>query len=155
MAIAQAIIEYIHEKIGAKTLFSTHYHELTNLERDLERLKNVHVAAEEVGGSIKFHHLVKPGKADRSYGINVAELADLPKSLITRSKTILKHLEDENGMPDTLESVNLFSLAEQEEASHPLDEIAQSLRNTDCDELRPIDALSLLYELKEKLKNRN
>ncbi|MBU9722662.1 MULTISPECIES: DNA mismatch repair protein MutS [Bacillaceae] len=94
MALAQAIIEYIHHEIGAKTLFSTHYHELTSLANDLPRLKNVHVSAIEEDGKVVFLHKVIDGAADRSYGIYVAELAELPPKLISRAKTILHDFEN-------------------------------------------------------------
>ena len=83
MALAQAIIEYIHKQIGAKTLFSTHYHELTVLEEQLSRLKNIHVSAIEQNGNVVFLHKIKEGPADKSYGIHVAKLAELPDELIT------------------------------------------------------------------------
>ncbi|MET1138595.1 DNA mismatch repair protein MutS, partial [Bacillus subtilis] len=85
--------EYVHEHIGAKTLFSTHYHELTSLEEKLDDLKNVHVRAEEYEGKVVFLHQIKEGAADKSYGIHVAQLAELPDGLISRAKTILKELE--------------------------------------------------------------
>lgn len=93
MSLAQAIIEYIHDEIGAKTLFSTHYHELTTLEVELPRLKNVHVSAKEEDGAVVFLHKVIDGAADRSYGIYVAQLADLPEKLIARAKVILEKFE--------------------------------------------------------------
>ncbi|UTR15020.1 DNA mismatch repair protein MutS [Salipaludibacillus sp. LMS25] len=95
MSLAQAIIEYIHDEIGAKTLFSTHYHELTHLENDLPKLKNVHVSAKEENGTVVFLHKVVDGAADRSYGIYVAELAELPDKLISRAKVILAEFEKE------------------------------------------------------------
>ncbi|WP_409305506.1 DNA mismatch repair protein MutS [Peribacillus sp. SCS-155] len=97
MALAQAIIEYIHENIGAKTLFSTHYHELTALSNDLKQLSNVHVSAIEQNGNVVFLHKIKEGAADKSYGIHVAQLAELPKTLIIRAKKILEDLENGNG----------------------------------------------------------
>ncbi|MDQ0216987.1 DNA mismatch repair protein MutS [Peribacillus cavernae] len=93
MALAQAIIEHIHEKIGAKTLFSTHYHELTALSDTLACLKNIHVSAVEQNGNVVFLHKIKEGSADKSYGIHVAQLAELPKSLINRANEILTELE--------------------------------------------------------------
>lgn len=93
MALAQAIIEHIHDHIGAKTLFSTHYHELTVLEDSLEQLKNVHVSAIEENGKVVFLHKIQDGAADKSYGIHVAELAELPESLIARAKEVLAQLE--------------------------------------------------------------
>lgn len=93
MALAQAIIEHIHDQIGAKTLFSTHYHELTVLEENLDKLKNVHVSAIEENGKVVFLHKIQEGAADKSYGIHVAQLAELPDSLITRAKEVLAQLE--------------------------------------------------------------
>ena len=89
MALAQAIIEHIHDQIGAKTLFSTHYHELTVLDQ----LKNVHVSAIEENGKVVFLHKIQDGAADKSYGIHVAQLAELPDSLIARAKEVLAQLE--------------------------------------------------------------
>ncbi|ARP42292.1 DNA mismatch repair protein MutS [Geobacillus thermodenitrificans] len=97
MALAQAMIEYIHDHIGAKTLFSTHYHELTALESSLERLCNVHARAVEENGKVVFLHQIADGPADRSYGIHVAELAGLPISLIERARDILAKLEQSSG----------------------------------------------------------
>ncbi|MBV5120408.1 DNA mismatch repair protein MutS [Bacillus halotolerans] len=100
MALAQAIIEYVHDHIGAKTLFSTHYHELTVLEEKLPQLKNVHVRAEEYNGTVVFLHQIKEGAADKSYGIHVAKLAELPEDLISRAQDILKELEHSGNKPE-------------------------------------------------------
>ena len=97
MALAQAIIEYIHDRIGAKTLFSTHYHELTVLEEELEHLYNIHVSAIEQNGQVVFLHKIKEGPTDKSYGIHVAKLAELPTELINRANEILSSLENQNG----------------------------------------------------------
>ncbi len=155
LAIAQAIIEYIHQKIGCKTLFSTHYHELTHLEENLERLKNIHVAAKEQNGKIIFLHQVREGRADKSYGINVASLAKLPSSLIKRSEKILASLEKNGSAPD----FNLFSLTQEEttetnEEPHLYADLFDELEHLDLDAMKPIEALNALYELKQKLKNR-
>src|SRR5699024_9084910 len=88
--------EYIHEEVNAKTLFSTHYHELTDLEDSLEHVKNIHVRAEEYEDNIVFLHKIEEGRADQSYGIHVAKLAQLPESLISRANTILNDLENAN-----------------------------------------------------------
>src|SRR5690606_17473822 len=98
--------------IGAKTLFSTHYHELTVLDESLKRLKNIHVSAVEQQGKLVFLHKIKEGPADKSYGIHVAELAELPKELITRASEILNELEKENAIkvknpPSDSESVEI------------------------------------------------
>ena len=100
MALAQAIIEYIHNDIGAKTLFSTHYHELTVLENELENLMNIHVSAMEQNGKVVFLHKIKEGPTDKSYGIHVAKLADLPRKLISRANEILASLENEKNHPN-------------------------------------------------------
>jgi DNA mismatch repair protein MutS len=112
MALAQSIIEYIHHRIGAKTLFSTHYHELTVLEEELHHLKNVHVSAIEQSGKVVFLHKIKEGPTDKSYGIHVAKLADLPDEVITRANEILTSLEQldpSNYSKDAAASVNKLS----------------------------------------------
>ena len=100
MSLAQAILEYIHDHIGCKTLFSTHYHELTDLEKNLKKLKNKHVSAEEKDGNIIFLHKVKDGSVDKSYGINVAKLAGLPNEVIVRADDILKIYENKEKKRD-------------------------------------------------------
>ncbi len=153
LAIAQAIIEYIHQEIGAKTLFSTHYHELTNLEEQLPLLTNVHVSAKEEHGSITFHHKVKPGKADKSYGINVAALANLPRPLINRSEHILKSLESSNK-----HDLNLFTIAEEtfkEEAPKEESDVVKKLQAINPDDMKPFEALELLYQLKALIKKKH
>lgn len=96
MALAQAMIEYIHDEIGAKTLFSTHYHELTALSAELGKLQNVHVSAMEQNGKVVFLHKIKEGPADKSYGIHVAKLAGLPEQVIRRAEKILHALENQD-----------------------------------------------------------
>ena len=156
LALAQAIVEYVHEKIGCTTLFSTHYHELVRLEESLSRLKNIHVSAKEDGGNIIFLHKVKDGPVDKSYGINVAALAKLPKSLIARSKDILEKLETENHAHKM--DLNLFdfdSILEEEtvEVYNPVEsEVISELEAIDVDNLTPIAALNLLVSLKKKLE---
>ena len=93
MSLAQAMMEFIHDEIGANTLFSTHYHELTKLDMELERLVNVHVAAMEQEGRVVFLHKVMAGPADKSYGIHVAQLADLPETIVVRAKELLEAFE--------------------------------------------------------------
>ncbi|WP_442599613.1 DNA mismatch repair protein MutS [Neobacillus sp. D3-1R] len=107
MALAQAIIEYIHEHIGAKTLFSTHYHELTVLEEELKNLKNIHVSAMEHNGKLVFLHKIKEGAADKSYGIHVAELAELPKELIKRANDLLNKLEQKQKAVELMEDAGV------------------------------------------------
>lgn len=159
MALAQAIIEYIHHDIGCKTLFSTHYHELTALENELPHLKNVHVRAEEYEGELTFLHKVEFGPSDRSYGIQVAKLAKLPLSLIKRAEVILKHLESQNDRVKLESEHNLFNLdfVEQQPLT-PLSEeeknVLETIQETDVLSMTPIEALNLLYQLQAKLKGK-
>ncbi|TCT26687.1 DNA mismatch repair protein MutS [Melghiribacillus thermohalophilus] len=161
MALAQAIIEYIHKNIGAKTLFSTHYHELTSLEESLTGLKNIHVKAEEHNGEVVFLHKIRDGSADESYGIHVAKLAGLPMELIQRANQILHDLEQ----TDTSSASEVAAAAEQlsfftEEKEHDQKpsvsnaekQIISELKQMDLLEMTPLDALNQLYKLQKKLK---
>jgi DNA mismatch repair protein MutS len=168
MALAQAIIEYIHDHIGAKTLFSTHYHELTSLEHQLDKLKNIHVRAIEQNGKVVFLHKIKEGAADKSYGIHVAELAELPKELIERAKEILAQLEH-HGKRETAVSVEQkvaemtqLSFFEEDPLTKSEEKVSYSkkekkvldeIRAIDLLEMTPIAALNKLYELQKQLKN--
>ena len=154
MSLAQAILEYIHDKIKAKTMFSTHYHELTVLEKDLKHLKNVHVSAIEENGTITFLHKVKNGAVDKSYGIHVASLAHLPESLIKRADEILNVYEHKNKKKETYTQTSLFELTENKEKEHK-NEIEEKIKNVNPLEMTPIEALNLLFELnKEAKKNK-
>ncbi len=152
MALAEAILEYIHEKVGCITLFSTHYHELTALEGKLSRLKNVHVEAKETSNGVAFMHKVIDGPTDKSYGINVAELAGLPKSLISRSKAILNSLEESSNKEKI--KLNLFNFDDFDNKEEVKEEslaskIKARLDELDVNRISPIDALNILNELKE------
>ena len=153
MSLAQAILEYIHDKIKAKTLFSTHYHELTTLALDLKNLKNVHVSAIEDKGSITFLHKVKNGAVDKSYGIHVASLAKLPNSLIERANEILSVYENKSikKQPFTQTSLFLDYDNEQEEKENIIE---KKLEDINPLEITPIEALNFLYDLKQELKNK-
>jgi DNA mismatch repair protein MutS len=152
MALAQAIIEYIHEKIGCKTFFSTHYHELTDLDQSLARLKNVHVSAKDENGKIIFLHTIKEGPTDKSYGINVASLAELPSGLIRRAKQILKDLEFNHQKLSDDTSITLFNFEEEEEEDPSVEnEIIEELKDIDVDEVTPIQALNILHKIINKL----
>ncbi|MGE6752997.1 DNA mismatch repair protein MutS [Rossellomorea sp. NPDC071047] len=176
MALAQAIIEYIHEHIGAKTLFSTHYHELTVLEEELQKVKNVHVSAMEQNGKLVFLHKIKEGAADKSYGIHVAELAELPKALIVRANEILLELEQkdepshyrevavaresavEKHEPNEEDLAQLsFFTAEKKERKENLTskekKCLDELKKLDILEMTPLDAMNTLYGIQKKLKN--
>ena len=147
MSLAQAILEYIHDHIGCKTLFSTHYHELTDLEKNLKRLKNKHVSAEEKDGNIIFLHKVKDGSVDKSYGINVAKLAGLPNEVIVRADDILKIYENKEKKRDiTIQTTLPLNFEE------PKDELKEKLKSINILELTPLEALNKLNELKESIK---
>ena len=147
LSLAQAIIEYIHNNIKCKTLFSTHYHELTKLEDHFENLKNVHVSALEENGNITFLHKIKNGSVDKSYGIHVAKLANLPKSLIKRANEILNDYES-NGNIEIKNQIS-FDLDEKDEENIAL----EKLKQINPYEITPIEALNILYELKKDVDN--
>ena len=150
MALAQAVIEYVHEKIGAITLFSTHYHELTVLDKTLKRLKNIHVSAKDDKNTLVFLHKVVDGPTDKSYGINVAKLAHLPNQVINRAQIILNHLEETKGKTEI--EMDLFNFDEEEKVDiKETPEVIQILNDINADDLSPREALSLIYELKRKL----
>ena len=152
MSLAQAILEYIHDKIKAKTMFSTHYHELTALERDLKRLKNVHVSAIEEAGKLTFLHKVKVGSIDKSYGIHVASLAHLPKDVIDRSKDILDIYEHKNEKKEVFTQTSLFELSEEEvKKEEKTNEIEEKIKKINPLEMSPMEALNFLYELKKNM----
>ena len=152
MSLAQAILEYIHDKIKAKTMFSTHYHELTALEKDLKNLKNVHVSAQEEEGKITFLHKVKNGAIDKSYGINVASLAKLPKDLIKRSEEILDIYEHKSIKKEVFTQTSLFENNEEEvEKIEQENEIEEKIKEINPLEMTPIEALSFLYDLKKMI----
>ncbi len=147
MSLAQAIIEYIHNNIGAKTLFSTHYHELTDLDKTLKNLKNVHVSALEENGKITFLHKIKNGSVDKSYGIHVASLANLPEALIKRASEILNIYENkEKNRDNKIQECLPLDYVKKE------DPVLEELKLLDPLSLTPIQAMNILYELKEKVK---
>ena len=151
MSIARAVLEYCADKktLGAKTLFATHYHELTELENTLPGTVNYNIAVRTKGEDIIFLRKIVPGGADRSYGIEVAKLAGLPDKVVQRAKAVLKELEEENGVQYVAarretEQVSLGAIGEGE--------VLDALRRCQPDTLTPIEAMSLLYELKKKLQ---
>ena len=150
MSLAEAILEYIHNHIGCKTLFSTHYHELTNMSKSLKELKNIHVSASEDNGNITFLHKVKEGAIDKSYGINVASLAHLPKEVITRANEILTIYENnsKNKKENVLQTSFDFTVNENDSNNVILEE----LKKIDPLKMTPMEALNKLYEMKEKMK---
>ena len=152
MSIARAVLEYCADpkKLGAKTLFATHYHELTAMEGTLKGVKNYNIAVRTRGEEIIFLRKIIPGGADRSYGIEVARLAGLPDTVLHRARKILRELEAGGSQPcqpspacDDEEQVSFTAVGESE--------VIDSLRRAQVDSLSPIEALNLLYELKQKL----
>lgn len=157
LALAWAVVEYIHARTGALTLFATHYHELTGLAGKLEGLRNLHVSVKEAGDTIVFLRKVEPGAAERSFGIEVARLAGLPDAVIERAKEILLlHEKSENTVSDELNppAKRRGAPGLQIRLFEPLGyQIAERIRALDIDNLRPVEALQLLHELKEELKS--
>jgi DNA mismatch repair protein MutS len=152
MSLARAILEYIHNNIKCKTLFSTHYHELTTLSLDLKKLKNIHVAIEENDGEVVFLHKIKNGPIDKSYGIHVAKLANLPKSLLDRAEEVLSLYENQSkkDKPSYMQT-SLFEFQEEEPKEDESSNILNDIRNINPLEMTPMEALNKLYELKNNL----
>ena len=148
MALAQGIIEYIHQNIKGKTFFSTHYHELTDLDKTLKHLKNIHVSAYEEDGKITFLHKIKEGSVDKSYGIHVAKLANLPDSVITRASEILKVYESKEHKRD----IKIQEALPIDELMPQKSKIEEELEKIDPLEITPIEALNILYKLKQDAK---
>jgi DNA mismatch repair protein MutS len=150
LALAWAVVEHIYSRTRAKTLFATHYHELTALEEKLPGIRNLKVSVKEAGDHIIFLRKVEPGSADRSYGIEVARLAGLPLGVIERAREVLK-------LHEGAERVVVSELAHDEPVQIQMFEpvgygIAERIRSLDLDGLRPIEALQLLSELQRELK---
>jgi DNA mismatch repair protein MutS len=154
LAIAWAAIEYLHAHTRAKTLFATHYFELTELALRLPGVKNYHVAVKETGGGIAFLRQVEPGAADRSYGIEVAKLAGLPAQVIARAREVLfehesaerrltRRLSEEEAVPSPGVQLTIFA--------PPFETVLQRLREVDLNASTPLAALNLLAELKREL----
>lgn len=180
MSLAQAMMEYIHTEIGANTLFSTHYHELTDLETQLEHLKNVHVSATEKDGRVVFLHKVKTGAADKSYGVHVAELADMPQAIIDRARVLLEEFESKEPVKVSLltptqllehdQSVekakpvlkdeelqlSLFeAVREEPQLTQGERDVLEALAKLNVMGTTPMQAMTTLYELQQKLLNDN
>ncbi len=158
MSLAQAILEYVNKNIGCKTLFSTHYHELTALSKEMSTIKNVHVDAHEENGEVTFLHKVVSGPIDKSYGIHVAKLAHMPEELLKRASEILSVYEAKDTKNKKVEQVSFFDEEETPKEQKPevkteiqyiKSEVEEELKNINVDNLRPIDALNSLYKLKE------
>lgn len=144
MALAQAMLEYIDEAIGAKTLFSTHYHELTELAEEHQSMRNVHVDVREEKNEIEFRYRVIEGKADKSYGINVAKLAHLPKVVLDRASQLLLNFENQDNNQNYQPCLFVMDQVQPEKS-----QLLQQLQELDIDSMTPRDALDCLYELKK------
>ncbi|MDP2744733.1 MAG: DNA mismatch repair protein MutS, partial [Dehalococcoidia bacterium] len=155
LSIARAVAEYIHNypRLGAKTLFATHYHELVELAGYLPRVRNFNVAVTEEEGKVIFLRKVIPGGADRSYGIHVAQLAGLPRSVIRRAEEVLVELEGDS------RARHAVPLRRRGKGAAPVEQmplfapgpaLAEELAKLDVDSLTPLEAISKLYELKKK-----
>jgi DNA mismatch repair protein MutS len=150
LALAWAVVEHIHKHIRAKTLFATHYHELTELASQMEGVRNLHVSVKESGDQILFLRRVEPGAADRSYGIEVARLAALPMSVIERARQILAL--HESAEHTVTEELSPKPAPMQIQLFEPVNyQIAERIRKLNLDQLRPIEALQLLAELQREL----
>ena len=154
ISLAQAIIEYIHDNIKAITFFSTHYHELTSLEKHKVHIKNVHVSAHEEGGTITFLHKVKDGCVDKSYGIHVAKLALLPSSLIKRADEILRTYESKSSKDDNLVNQISMNFDETDKKDSKYDILKEKLDKINPLEVSPMEALNILYDLKNEIDKR-
>ncbi len=153
MALAQSILEYVHNKVCCKTLFSTHYHELTSLEKDFPHLKNVHVTAEDVQGEIVFMHKVVKGAVDKSYGINVAKLANIPLDVILRAKDLLQKLEEHRKYDHDKLSIKNYQTPLLYDSKTEKETIAlDKIKEANIDEMSPLEAINLLDELKRLLR---
>ena len=151
LSLAWAIVEYIHDRIGCRTMFATHYHELTELSETLEGVRNLNVVVKEERGDVVFLHKIVPGSADKSYGIHVAKLAGVPSSVVQRSQEILEELEKSHTNTGNIRGGRKFSVGTMQfslfgSEDHP---VVSELQNVDVDELKPMDALQLLAKWKE------
>ena len=149
MAIARAVLEYAadRKRLGAKTLFATHYHELTDIERELDGVRNYNIAVKKRGGDILFLRKIVPGAADDSYGVEVAKLAGLPDRVITRARELLKELE--SGAP--VRTVTVAASDQLSITSMENDALRRRLESISVETLTPIEAMNALYELKQML----
>lgn len=158
MALAQAIIQYIHDNVKAKTLFSTHYHELTGIADIYSRIKNIHVNVIEKDGRVIFLHKIEVGKADKSYGIHVAELAGMPQEVIDNAKIILEELESKANDMDSLNKQQLSFF--QQDFKQPTDDlehkslkqIAKKIENLDLINMTPMEGFQILYDIQRQLR---
>jgi DNA mismatch repair protein MutS len=155
VAIAWAVTEHLHDRVGCKTMFATHYHELMQLPERLQHARNYNVAVRETGETVVFLHRLEPGGTDRSYGIHVAQLAGLPREVVRRAREILGTLEGEHrmvpGAPPPLErDTRQLALFAEAAAASPPDPMVEELREIDVDALTPLEALNRLADFKRR-----
>ena len=151
LSLAWATVEYLHAETGARTLFATHYHELTMLAEKLPRVRNLRVGVKEAAGGIVFLHNIEPGAASKSYGIEVARLAGLPAAVIERAKQCCASMRSRNGracrwkQPEPMQLTIFTPLSQR---------IVDRIEATDVNSLTPLQALNLLEELQQELKEK-
>lgn len=152
LSIAWAVVEYLadKEKCGAKTLFATHYHELTQLEEKIDGVKNYSIAVKEKGEDVIFLRKILRGGTDESYGIHVAKLAGVPRETVTRAKEILSSLERKSKIQEKESKKEV--LGQLDMYNYKIAEVAHEIDKINLDELTPIDALNILVKIKDKIK---
>ncbi|MFW6083226.1 MAG: DNA mismatch repair protein MutS [Thermoplasmatota archaeon] len=158
LSIAWAVTEYISREINAKTLFATHYHEITELEKSLDCVKNLHVAAKDTGGEVRFLRKVREGSTDKSYGVHVASLAGLPDPVVQRAHDVLEQIEDDHTIKMEKKDGPKFTQmtfdvqGKTKTDSHP---VLENLQNIDVENLTPMEAINKLWDLKKKMGDEN
>jgi len=152
ISIAWAVVEYIHNhpRLRAKTLFATHYHELTELAEILPHVRNYNVAVTEEGDKVVFQHRIVPGSADRSYGIHVAQLAGIPRAVIHRATEILSELEDHYGWREKRQRVREVAVQQLPLFSTEPHPVVEEIRQLKIDEMSPLEAIGKLYQLQQR-----
>ncbi|MFW6197038.1 MAG: MutS-related protein, partial [Thermoplasmatota archaeon] len=156
LSIAWAVTEYISREINSKTLFATHYHEITELEKSLDCVKNLHVAAKDTGGEIRFLRKVREGSTDKSYGVHVASLAGLPDPVVQRAHDVLEQIEDDHTIKMKKKDGPKFTQmtfdvhGQTKTDSHP---VLENLQNIDVENLTPLEAINKLWDLKKKMED--
>lgn len=155
MALAGAIVKYLHDKVGAKTFFATHYHELTDLDQTLKQLRNIHVGATEENGKLIFLHKILPGPADQSYGIHVAQLAGLPHKVLREATTMLHRLEKQGAgeLQPASEQLDLFDESKVSTMTDNQKDVLDDIRNIYLADKTPLQIMELVAQWQRDLKN--
>lgn len=168
MALAGAIVQYLHDEVGAKVLFATHFHELTAMAQTLPHLKNIHVGATQENGKLIFLHQILPGPADQSYGIHVAQLAGLPHKVLSKAQELLQHLEQQaGGLDSSAEQLELFKITpttsslndnlplanNEEQIPNKQQDILHEIANLYLDDKTPLEVMQLVKNWQEDLKD--